>query len=393
MLQLTQVDPSRLSPAAFLAAVLLLTGCDRQEDVQVYQVAKTPAATPSAGALGTGAGPADDGTLRWTLPADWFPKGGDAMRVGSFGVTNSTGQMADISVIPLGGMAGGELSNVNRWRGQVGLPPVQESELAALWEAVPIGPETGKLMDMAGTNPAEEAKSHILAAVLTRGPTTWFFKMTGGHDVVAAQKANFVAFLKSVAFGGGQAAGGPGAMPAGPLPDGHPPIEGAGLPPAAALPAGHPPLDGTGSTPAPAPAPAAAVAGSAGDPAGWVRQSPKPMQSERFTIKGEGGEAEATLSELGGEGGGALANVNRWRQQIGLAAITQDELSKLVASVAVKDVQATVVDMANEASKKRVVAAIVPKKGGSTLFYKLLGDGAVVGREKEKFIQYVRAAQ
>ncbi len=323
------------------------------------------------------------------------------MRVGSFGVTNSAGQMADISVIPLGGLAGGELPNVNRWRGQVGLPPVQEAELATLWQPVPIGPETGKLIDMAGTNPAEEAKSHILAAVLTRGGTTWFFKMTGGHELVAAQKANFLAFLKSIEFGGGMPAPGLGALTSAALPDGHPPVEAPpGLPPghppvdggnqepAAALPAGHPPIE----TPTPPAAANAAAALPEGAGAGaWVKQSPKPMQTERFTIKGAGGEAEVSLSELAGDGGGALPNVNRWRQQIGLGPIDAEALAKLASTVDVQGTAAQVVDMTNDGTQKRVVAASVPK-GARTLFYKLMGDAAVVGREKEKFIQYVCAA-
>ncbi len=51
------------------------------------------------------------------------------MRVASFEVSEN-GKTADVSVIPLGGMAGGDLANVNRWRGQVGLPPLAERRSA-----------------------------------------------------------------------------------------------------------------------------------------------------------------------------------------------------------------------------------------------------------------------
>jgi hypothetical protein len=46
------------------------------------------------------------------------------MRVASFRVTGKDGKQADVSVIPLPGLAGSDLDNVNRWRGQVGLPSV-----------------------------------------------------------------------------------------------------------------------------------------------------------------------------------------------------------------------------------------------------------------------------
>ena len=53
------------------------------------------------------------------------------MRVASFGISQD-GKQADVSVIPLGGMAGTDPANVNRWRGQVGLGPLAEAEVSKL---------------------------------------------------------------------------------------------------------------------------------------------------------------------------------------------------------------------------------------------------------------------
>lgn len=371
----------------------MLAGCG-QQDVQVYQVDKkasggaNPGQAPNLAAGGMPAMGGDDRTIQYTLPPGWFNKPGDAMRVASFGVTNTTGQSADISAIPLGGMAGGDLSNVNRWRGQVGLPAVKPEELEALWEKVPVGPLTGRMVDLAGTNPAEGTPSHLLAVVLTQGDTTWFFKMLGGNELVTAQKPNFLDFLKSIKFGGGQLPTAAAAMP-NELPAGHPPLENP------AMPKGHPPMTGgAGAAPA-APVDAGPVAlpeGAAPAPAGWLVAAPKSMQKLRFSIKGGDGEAEATLSELGGDGGGTLPNVNRWRQQIGLGGIDADALAKTITKLDVKGSEATVADMTNDANHKRVVAVIVPK-GGMSLFFKLMGDAAVVGREKDKFLEYVRSGQ
>jgi hypothetical protein len=387
MFILTRLHRTGPRAAAALFLALAVSGCDRGE-IKTYQVTNKPS---DQGAAAGQAGAADDRGLSWTLPANWIAKAGDAMRFGSFGVTNSTGQSADISVIPLGGMAGGELSNVNRWRGQVGLPPVKEEELAALWEKVPVGSETGKLMDMEGTNPAEGSKSHILAAIATRGDLTWFFKMTGGAELVTAEKAHFVEFLKSIKFGGPVSMPNMGAIPAGPLPDGHPAVASAGSP---ALPGGHPPvgMPGAGIGASKGAADATPIGDGSGGPQGWVKVNPKPMQSERFIVKGDGGEAEAALSELSGDGGGPLPNVNRWRQQIGLAPGSAEDMAKASSDLQVAGAKATVVDITNEETKKRVVAVMVPK-GGGTQFFKLMGDGAVVAREKEKFLQHVTQAK
>jgi hypothetical protein len=59
------------------------------------------------------------------------------MRVASYAVKRPDGRSADISVVAMGGGAGGELENVNRWRNQIGLDPVTEADLAGLRSIIP----------------------------------------------------------------------------------------------------------------------------------------------------------------------------------------------------------------------------------------------------------------
>src|SRR5256885_16004621 len=106
-------DFLRISAFGFrISALLLLAGCGR-DDVQVYRVAKE---TPSAEAA--------------KLPAGWQAVAPGEMRVASFRVTGKDGKMADVGVVALPGMAGTDLDNVNRWRGQVSQPPVTKDDLA-----------------------------------------------------------------------------------------------------------------------------------------------------------------------------------------------------------------------------------------------------------------------
>ena len=201
--------------AAALGALLALTvaGCDR-DHVKVYHVETNdpvvaapttlaapiaPAAMPAAMPMTMPAGlAAPDKSalppLKYTVPAGWMEKPASQMRVASFGISTD-GKSADISVIPMGGMAGGATANVTRWRGQIGLPPVTDDEVAKLAEKVSVGDQPAELYDLDGGG------QRIIAVSYRRDDTAWFFKMTGDAALVEAQKPAFISFLKTVQFG------------------------------------------------------------------------------------------------------------------------------------------------------------------------------------------------
>ena len=120
------------------------------------------------------------------------------MRVGSFSISKDN-RTADVSVIPLRGQAGGELENVNRWRGQAGLGPISRSELASEAKKVDIGGADGRLFEIVGAA-SDAGRTNIIAATLVRDGTTWFFKMMGQDSLVREEKDAFARFLKSVRF-------------------------------------------------------------------------------------------------------------------------------------------------------------------------------------------------
>lgn len=145
------------------------------------------------------------------------------MRAGSFAVAKGD-QRADISIIPLGRMAGSELDNVNRWRNQVGLAPITEADLKSAGENVTIGTAAVRLYDIAGSDPKSNQPVRILAATLPAEGATWFFKMTGPDALVAEQKPAFKELLQSVRFESGPPIVPPVPDQSMPLPEGHPPI-------------------------------------------------------------------------------------------------------------------------------------------------------------------------
>jgi hypothetical protein len=389
-----------ITPWALVLSLGLLSACGRN-DIQVYRVAKAPEGAPAA-ALPQGhpnvSGGSTSPELKYKVPAGWQEVAPGEMRAASFRVAGQNGKQADVSVIPLPGMAGGDLDNVNRWRGQVGLKGVSAEDLAKLAQSVEIDRHAAQLYDQAGDNPGSGDKTRILAAILRREGTAWFFKMTGDDALVAQQKPTFVEFLKSVTFAppGGQAG----------LPPSHPPIDGASeLPPShppisggSELPPSHPPIGGASMGAQSAPA-----ASSGQDkpvwqvPSGWQEAPGGQFLVAKYLIKGSGdAQAAVNVSMSAGDGGGLLANLNRWRGQLGLKAVSEADLANQVQSLDVSGAKATLAEVSGTdprtGQKSRLLAAIVPQ-GQQTWFYKLMGNEQVVEQQKEAFTKFVQTAR
>lgn len=115
------------------------------------------------------------------------------MRRGSYALPTEAGEL-DLSVFVFPGAAGGTLDNINRWRGQVGMPPITEAALAD--ETYPIKSDTG--VDILVVDIKGSGGDAIMGAIVVQGPQSWFFKLKGPAAGVQARKAEFTSFLKTV---------------------------------------------------------------------------------------------------------------------------------------------------------------------------------------------------
>ena len=136
------------------------------------------------------AAPAADGPT-WAKPAGWAEKPRTAMRLGNF--TAAAGQ-AEITVMTFPGDVGGLLANVNRWRGQAGLPPGHDAGLASATERVSVSGTPATLVEAVGDKNGSISVYHPV------GDQTWFYKIAGPSAVVAAEKGAFMEFLQSIRF-------------------------------------------------------------------------------------------------------------------------------------------------------------------------------------------------
>ncbi len=97
-------------------------------------------------------------------------------------------------------MTGGELANVNRWRDQMKLGPIDENALQQEAEHIKANGHEYLVVDLPSAAPIGDppARQRIIAAILDENDRSWFIKMTGEEAAVAAQKNAFTDFLRSL---------------------------------------------------------------------------------------------------------------------------------------------------------------------------------------------------
>jgi hypothetical protein len=188
-----------------VAALSAVAGC-RRDEVTHFRIPKEQAAAGAPGSAPMGPAssadvppppaPSERGSLKWTLPKGWTESKVGGMRYAT--LKPPVEGRIDVSVVVLPGPAGGELANVNRWRGQIGLPAAAEADLASIRRIVrtKAGAVSVYELESEGT-----VKSHMTGAVLQAADgNTWFVKMVGDAGPVARVRADFVHLLESLRF-------------------------------------------------------------------------------------------------------------------------------------------------------------------------------------------------
>jgi len=142
------------------------------------------------------------------------------------------------------------------------------------------------------------------------------------------------------------------------------------------------------------------ASGTIGDPswevpAHWTELPPTPIRKGNFVVEDEEGRrAEITVTAFPGDVGGLVANVNRWRQQLGLPPQSPEEIEATVEPLALHGEEATLVGMEADDhgtapnATLAVFGAIIPV-GENTWFVKMTGDRQLVRAERDILRQFV----
>ena len=300
----------RLRPLLALSAVgLILFSSCRDPKIRSYRIAKeaTPPSPPSGmtGMTGMAGQPiphapvGDVPAIHWQKPETWQEQPGKSMRIGSFLIPGPDGRKAEVAVTTFPGDVGGDFANVNRWRGQIQLPPIAEAELSAAITALDLPTGKFQLLDIASTEPLIDGKykARILGAWLKQAERTWFFKLMGDDESVGAQREALLGFLRSVEFTAPSTASAE-------------PSSTNNLPTA--------PL---ASAPVP-PSPASEIGLTWTAPASWLPKPLGQMRKGSYAVRSsDGAEADLSITMLSAATNPLLENINRWRRQISLAPL------------------------------------------------------------------------
>jgi hypothetical protein len=141
---------------------------------------------------------------------------------------------------------------------------------------------------------AAKPKTRLVATIFPHGDSTWFFKLVGPAAVVDGQAEEFERFIRSVRF----------------TPNAAAPLE------------WHVPTS-------------------------WRKGPEAATRYAAFLLGPKDDTAAMTVIKLGKNAGSLLANVNRWREQIGLLPLAVFELDHVSKPVEVNGVSATWVDMSS----------------------------------------------
>ncbi len=376
--------------AAGLAAlvVLLLPGCDEKTSVRTITLERdTPrpsqdvrldatsadrfdmAAHGEMGGPAPGSGAMPAGGSRkpftWDLPPGWAERPDPSgRRVGSFMVGGTPD--GDGSIALLGGTGGGLEANVDRWRKQVGQPPLKPEEIEQLPKVSILG-QPATLVEAEGTftgmgDGAPRPNWKLLGAILEldvgQQQATVFVKLTGPKDLLDAEKAHFAELCESIKVAGHEE---------------QPPEESPASPPQQP----QPPED------------APPVTWSA--PPDWKPLGPKPLRTVSFKVRGD---TECYVSVLSNSGGGLETNLNRWRGQMGLPPLDAAGIAALAKvtvlgdSVPLFEATGTFADMAGEKHANWCMLGAIGQKGGSGVFVKMIGPQVEVEPERPRFVAF-----
>lgn len=128
-------------------------------------------------------------------------------------------------------------------------------------------------------------------------------------------------------------------------------------------------------------------------PAGWKAQPASGMREASFLVSGPAGStADVSVISFPGTGGGDLANINRWRNQLKLAPVAASELAGQVQTLTTPAGQFVVADLAGTTDKgaERILGAWL-RRQERVWFFKIMGPTDLVEAQRDAFIAFLKS--
>lgn len=134
-------------------------------------------------------------------------------------------------------------------------------------------------------------------------------------------------------------------------------------------------------------------------PEGWTELASSRMRVINLTF-GPNGEGECYLTILPGAGGGTVANINRWRSQMGQEPLSEEEIGALPKKPLLGQpapfvsIDGTYSGMGNrEPGENYRMQGLILADEQMTFFVKMIGPADLVEKEAEKFDQFAESVR
>jgi hypothetical protein len=134
----------------------------------------------------------------WTAPEPWRVVPGERpMRLATYEIRDESGPI-EVAITRFPGDVGGMLANINRWRGQIGLGPINQADIPAMLTTFENPGFNGATMLLEGP------QQHMLAASIHEpgADRTWFVRVTTTPEAAARVREQFDSFARSFGAGG-----------------------------------------------------------------------------------------------------------------------------------------------------------------------------------------------
>jgi hypothetical protein len=132
-------------------------------------------------------------------------------------------------------------------------------------------------------------------------------------------------------------------------------------------------------------------------PEGWSAAPPSEFRLASFKITGgDGKQADVSIVPLPGTAGGDFANVNRWRGQVGLQSVSEEELKKLAQPVEIAGQPGDLYEQIGKnpgSGEGMSILGVIQHREGTAWFFKMTGGDKLVEAQKPAFVEFLKSVK
>ncbi len=195
MVDLTGDAPAQMARPPFAGTAAVPARPLAAEPLATGPLATGPLATEPSGTLPPLRAPATE-PFESVLPEGWSRAATRPMTMAIYATSEPDAEVA-VSQFPAAGKMSDKLWNINRWRGQVGLPEITADEVDESMTDMKIDGQPARLIALF---PESDDRLAIVVAMLEQDDMIWFYKLNGKASAVKAERQSFENWLATIKF-------------------------------------------------------------------------------------------------------------------------------------------------------------------------------------------------